>query len=190
MADRPPAAQPEGEEPGRQSWPTVLTRMERGFERFLVLARLMILIPVIILVLAALGAFVYGAAVFAVSLPGVIGHPSSSGHQLVLFVLLIDVFLIGATLVIAAFGFYELFISKIDPVPGQRQLPGWLDMRDLNDLKARVTSMLILVAATTFVEVILEGHLGLGTLYLGVAVALVIGALTVFLLLGSRERGR
>jgi hypothetical protein len=49
--------------------------------------------------------------------------------------------------------------------------------------------MLILVAAVTFVKVILEGRFGASTLYLGAAVALVIAALTAFLRLGSRERG-
>lgn len=168
---------------------SALDRLEDVFERFLVLARLLVLVPVIILILTAVAAFVYATVVFAVSIPGIIEHPLSPGHKLVVFVLEVDVFLIGATLIIAAFGFYELFISKIDPARGQLRLPGWLEMRDLNDLKARVTSMLILVAAVTFVEVILGGRFGLNTLYLGAAVALVIAALTAFLRFGSRERG-
>ena len=148
--------------PGR-----ALDRLEDGFERFLVLARLLVLVPVIILVLAAAAAFVYATVVFAVSIPGIIEHPLPPGPKLALFVLEIDVFLIGATLIIAAFGFYELFISKIDPARGQLRLPGWLKIRDLNDLKARVASMLILVAAVTFVKVILEGRFGLNTLSRG-----------------------
>ena len=36
------------------------------------------------------------------------------------------------------------------------RLPGWLRMNDLNDLKARVISMIILVAAVTFVDVVVE----------------------------------
>ena len=57
-------------------------------------------------------------------------------------------------------------------------------MRDLNDLKARVISMIILVAAVTFADVVVESEAGLNTFYLGAAVALVIGALTVFLRFG------
>lgn len=167
----------------------VPARLEEGFEAFLALARLLVLVPVVILVLAAIAAFVYAAVVFFASLPGLFEHPKALGHNLVVFVFEIDLFLIGATLIIAAFGFYELFISKVDPVIGGR-LPGWLEMRDLNDLKARVTAMLILVAAVTFVEVVLSGPPGPGVLYLGIAVALVIGSLTAFLLFGrERERG-
>jgi uncharacterized membrane protein YqhA len=57
-------------------------------------------------------------------------------------------------------------------------------MHDLNDLKARVISMVILVAAVSFVDVAVESNGGLNTLYLGAAVALVIAALTAFLRFG------
>jgi hypothetical protein len=61
-------------------------------------------------------------------------------------------------------------------------------MRDLNDLKARVTSMLILVAAVTFVDIALTGTLQpLGVFYLGAGVALVIAALTAFLRFGPGD---
>jgi uncharacterized membrane protein YqhA len=63
-------------------------------------------------------------------------------------------------------------------------LPGWLRMHDLNDLKARVISMIILVAAVTFVDVAVESKGELNTLYLGAAVAVVIAALTAFLRFG------
>ena len=91
---------------------------------------------------------------------------------------------------IAGFGLYELFITRIDaPDPGKR-LPGWLRMHDLNDLKARVISMIILVAAVTFTDVAVESKGGaLNTLYLGAAVAVVIAALTAFLRFGKVDGG-
>jgi uncharacterized membrane protein YqhA len=63
-------------------------------------------------------------------------------------------------------------------------LPGWLRMHDLNDLKARVISMIILVAAVTFTDVVVESKARLDTFYLGAGVALVIAALTAFLRYG------
>ena len=54
-------------------------------------------------------------------------------------------------------------------------------MHDLNDLKARVISMIVLVAAVTFTDVAVETEGGLNTFYLGAAVALVTAALTAFL---------
>jgi uncharacterized membrane protein YqhA len=189
MPDGPQESQPAGPGPAARRPGRPLTRLEGGFEGFLALARVMVLIPVIILVLAALGIFVYAALVFFASMPGLFAHPTPPGHKLSVFVVEIDLFLIGATLIIAAYGFYELFISKIGEGPSRHTLPAWLKMRDLNDLKARVASMLILVAAVTFVDQVLAHNASLGILYLGVAVALVIGALIAFLRSGDSGRG-
>ena len=106
-----------------------------------------------------------------------------TSHNLGFLLLLTDLFLVGATLMIAAFGLYDLFITRIDTGPSLR-LPAWLRMHDLNDLKARVISMIILVAAVTFVDVAVGSKAELNTLYLGAAVALVIAALTAFLRFG------
>jgi uncharacterized membrane protein YqhA len=90
---------------------------------------------------------------------------------------------------ISAFGLYELFISRIEGGgPGMR-LPGWLRMHDLNDLKARVISMIILVAGVSFVDVVVEFKDEVDTFYLGAAVAVVIVALTAFLRFGRPESG-
>ena len=80
-------------------------------------------------------------------------------HQIGLFLADIDLFLIGATLLITAIGFYELFIRQIH-LNGPTRIPGWLDMRDLNDLKARVIAMIVMVVSVTFVEVVVDSPSG------------------------------
>jgi len=162
-------------------WP----RLEGNFERGLSLFRITVIIPVIVLLLSALASFVYGTDVFVRSVTSFVEKPQLTSHNLGFLLLLTDLFLVGATLMIAAFGFYELFIGRIDANgPGMR-LPGWLKMDDLNDLKARVIQMIILVAAVTFTDVVVESRAGLDTLYLGTGVAVVIAALTAFLRFGK-----
>ncbi len=163
---------------------------ERWFERGLQLSRGLVLIPVVVLVISALAAFAYGAALFVWALAEVVPHPFPVGHKIGLFLLDIDLFLVGATLLISAIGFYELFISKVDAGRQGAGMPPWLVMRDLNDLKARVISMLVLVAAVSFVDVVVGFSGGHDILYLGGGVALVIAALTAFLRFGAgREAG-
>ena len=178
MADAP------GE--GRGSpWP----RLEGRFEQVLGLSRILVVVPVIVLLLSSVASFAYGTDVFVRSVASIVENPRLTSHNLGFLLLLTDLFLVGATLMIAAFGLYELFISRVDTGgPGMR-LPGWLKMNDLNDLKARVISMIILVAAVTFVDVVVESKGGLETLYLGAAVAVVIAALTAFLRFGRPESG-
>jgi uncharacterized membrane protein YqhA len=167
--------------PDEGPWP----RLEGRFERALSLSRVVIVVPVIVLLLSAFASFAYGTDVFVRSVTSFVEKPQLTSHNLGFLLLLTDLFLVGATLMIAAFGFYELFIGRIDADgPGMR-LPAWLKMDDLNDLKARVIQMIILVAAVTFTDVVVESKAGLDTLYLGTGVAVVIAALTAFLRFGK-----
>jgi uncharacterized membrane protein YqhA len=176
---------PAGAAPVEDSWP----RLGKRFERGLSLSRVVVIVPVIVLLLSAIASFAYGTEVFVRSITGVIDDPQLTTHNLGFLLLLTDLFLIGATLMIAAFGFYDLFIGTIGASDPGARLPGWLRMHDLNDLKARVISMIILVAAVSFVDYVVESKSGLDTLYLGVGVGAVIAALTLFLRFGRVEGG-
>jgi len=180
MADAPPEGDRAEAIPDEGPWP----RLEGRFERGLSLLRITVVIPVVVLLLSALASFVYGTDVFIRSVTSFVEKPQLTSHNLGFLLLLTDLFLVGATLMIAAFGFYELFIGRIDADGPGTRLPAWLKMDDLNDLKARVISMIILVAAVTFTDVVVESRAGLDTLYLGVGVAAVIVALTAFLRYG------
>ena len=95
-----------------------------------------------------------------------------------------------ALVIIAGIGLYELFVSRIDAAHSRRPVPAWLEMNDLNDLKARVISMIILVVAVTFTDVLLEFPRNeLELLYLATGVAIFIIALTIYLKFGSDNGG-
>ncbi len=159
---------------------------EMILERLLAASRVLVVVPVMVLVTAALGASIYGAYYFARTVAHTVEHPLPAENNIAGFLIVIDLFLIGATMLIAAIGFYELFISRVDP-PGARPLPPWLLMQDLNDLKARVIAMIVLVAAVSFIQVLVDFRSPLEVAELGAGVALVIGALTVFLRFGSQR---
>src|SRR5580658_3634350 len=164
--------------------------VQRRFERLLALSRLLTLIPVIFLLLDAAGSFVYGADILIRTADGDIGEPARVGGRLGIFLIVMDTFLVGATLLIAAYGFYELFVLRRERAGHRYWLPSWLQMRDLEDLKARVTSMLILVAAITFVDILVESHDERGVLFLGLGVSAIIIGLTVFLRFGRKAEGQ
>jgi uncharacterized membrane protein YqhA len=174
---------PAGQSPVENPWP----RLGSPFQRGLSLSRLVVIVPVIVLLLAAVTSFAYGTDVFVRSVVHVLDDPQLTGHNLGFLLLLTDLFLIGATLMIAAFGFYDLFIGTTGASGSGARLPGWLRMHDLNDLKARVISMIILVAAVSFVDDVVESKGGLDTLYIGVGVGVVIAALTAFLHFGRMD---
>jgi uncharacterized membrane protein YqhA len=161
-------------------------RAQQWFERMLAGSRLLVLIPVVFLLVDAVGSFVYGSDILVRSLSHDVGEPARIGGRLGIFLVVMDTYLVGATLMVAAFGFYELFVLKRALDEHKYWLPHWLRMHDLEDLKARVVSMLILVASITFVDIAVESHDERGVLFLGLGIAVVIVALTVFLRFGRR----
>ncbi len=168
--------------------PSQRPSLAEQFERILGASRVLVVVPVVVLVLASLGGFVYGAVVFVQSFRDVVRHPVPVGNKIGLFLIVVDLFLVGATLLIAAIGLYELFISRVE-IRGVRRIPKWLEMQDLNDLKVRVIAMVVLVATVSFVQAVVDFDNALDILELGGGIALVVGALTVFVRFGSHGGG-
>ncbi|HLI73797.1 MAG TPA: YqhA family protein [Acidimicrobiales bacterium] len=189
--DRQSDEQPDGQPERPPERPPGRHGRSDGAERtapYLAATRYVAALPVAVLALAALGAFVYAVALFVDSTRRIVDHPFPIGRNIGYFVVVIDILLVGATLLIAAFGFYELFVARPDDDAHQTPLlPRWLVMRDLNDLKVRVISMIVLVASVSFVDKVVDFEGGRDVLYLGVAIAAVVVALTLFIRLGARE---
>ncbi len=91
------------------------------------------------------------------------------------FIEIIDGFLLATVFLIIAVGLYELFIdSTLD-------LPEWLDIKTLDDLKAKLIGVVIIVLAVIFLGNTARWSGGTEILYLGGGIAAVIAALTYFL---------
>jgi uncharacterized membrane protein YqhA len=161
-------------------------RLTAGVERALTGSLWLALLPVVFLLVSALASSVYAVAVLFNTIGRVAAHPFPAGHHIGALLLEFDLFLIGATALIAAIGFYELFIGDIR-VGGRDVLPGWLAMHDLNDLKTRVVSMIVLVLAVTFAEEAVGAPNALHLLETGGGITAVIIALTVFQRWGSHR---
>ncbi len=85
-----------------------------------------------------------------------------------------DMFLLSVVLYIVALGLVCLFVT--DAIP----LPKWLEFHDLDDLKERLISVIVVMLGVYFLGVVLSGKGGLELVWLGVGICLVIAALTFF----------
>lgn len=68
---------------------------------------------------------------------------------------------------------YDLFI-------GELVVPEWMLVKDLTELKAKFTFVIVPVMAVKFVQKILNAENALEVLYCGLAISLVAIALTIF----------
>jgi uncharacterized membrane protein YqhA len=96
---------------------------------------------------------------------------ADSEEAIILVLEIIDTFLLATVLAILAVGLYELFIHDL---PG----PAWLVIRDLGDLKAKVSDVIVLLLAIKFLEKIITIKEPLDLVWYALSVTLV-GALLI-----------
>jgi uncharacterized membrane protein YqhA len=85
----------------------------------------------------------------------------------------IDAILLGTVLLVIGYGLYELFIDT------EIQVPQWLQVNDLDDLKSKLIGVVVAIIAVVFVGVFVDSNraddvvsygLGAGALVLALAV--------------------
>ena len=142
--------------------------------------RYLSLIAVVALLIAAFSSFIWGAIKTYSAIAAMFASLGQDKLISLYLIQLVDIFLISITLLIFAVSIYELFIGDLD-------LPEWMLAHNLHDLKARLSSLAILVLAMKFVEKVFEGLASLQTLYLGLAIAVVSAVLIAFSYFGSKD---
>ena len=103
-------------------------------------------------------------------------------HLTIEFVELTDAFLLGTVLFIVASGLYQLFIDPALPVPH------WLRIDDLDQLKDKLIAVVAVLLAVTFLAFVVDLGTEANVLEFGVAVALVIVALSGLMYVTGRHR--
>lgn len=111
----------------------------------------------------------------------VIGNYHESEPSLYVLFEALDCFLVATALIVVAVSLYELFISGLE-------VPDWMLVKDLTELKAKFTFVIIPVMAVKFVQKILKYENAADTLYYGAAIALVAFALTAFNFISIKEK--
>ena len=153
-------------------------------QRLIAATRYLILIPALGSFVAATTLFLYGGVeiVQLVQETFALGVSSKGAKALTLaFIEVVDLFLLGTVLYIIALGLYELFIDH------DLRLPEWLAVHDLDDLKNKLTGVVIVVMGVLFLGQVVTWDGRQDLLRYGGAVALVIAALTYFLSQRSRN---
>lgn len=149
-------------------------------ERFIEKTRYIAFIGIISLVLASIVAFMWGGVKTIYVINEIITSYGQEPYITISLIEVIDSILISVTLFIFAGSLYQLFIGKLN-------LPPWMISDNIYDLKAKLGSMIILVMAVKFLEHLVEWKDPSGTLYFGIAVALVSCSLVAFSYLSKKE---
>lgn len=144
-------------------------------------ARFLVYIPIIGILFGMLSA-IYVGTEKTVKVIGIaiLHHENNSPTLYVLFEAL-DSYLVAIALLVIAVSLYDLLI-------GDLKVPDWMLVRNLDELKAKFSSVLIPIMAVKFVQKLLQSESSLETLYYGIAIALVSFALTAFNFVAERHK--
>lgn len=123
--------------------------------------------------------FIYG---FLLSIAGVIHlvqiftlNMEVVKEFLVISIEIIDIFLVATVFYLISLGLYELFIAKAP-------LPGWVEIRNLDDLKTKLLGLAVIALVVIFLGAALTMSLStVNVLEFGFAIALMIAAVSAYL---------
>jgi hypothetical protein len=95
----------------------------------------------------------------------------------------VDAILLGTVLLVIGYGLYELFV---DP---QLEVPVWLEVRDLDDLKSKLIGVVVAIIAVVFVGVFVDTNRAADVVAYGVGAGALVAGLAIFAL-ATRKEGK
>lgn len=147
-------------------------------------SRYLVLMAVVGSMLGMIALFGYGLYDLVHVLDRSLAHLGDEkvGKELTFAVIeIIDIFLLGTVCYITALGLYELFVDD------SLDLPKWLQIHTLDDLKNKLTSVVIVVLGVIFLSQVVSWDGERDLIRLGIPIAVVIAALTWFLQFSTKH---
>lgn len=92
----------------------------------------------------------------------------------------IDGYLLAVVQLIVAMGLYELFVGEID-------VPKWLDVRSLDDLKKPIIDVLVVFLAVNAIESYLVAKEAADAMQSSIGAAVLVGTLTAYRFLSAKK---
>lgn len=142
-------------------------------KRVLGYSRFIVLIAVIGFAALSIATFIWGAAKSILLFDNLLEGKWRDEASLVKVLQITDTYLLAVVQMIVALGLYELFVGKLE-------LPEWLIITSLDDLKKKVVDVLVVFVAVKGVEELFSDHSSADMLRTVGAVAILIAALTFF----------
>lgn len=140
--------------------------------RFVELSRYVVILPVLGSLLGALTLMLIGTWEVIKSIIGIFNSASPLKDTVVGILTAVDTLLLATVLLVIGYGLYELFVDS------DVNLPPWLEINDLDDLKNKLIGVVVAIIAVVFLgqlvdnnssnDVFLAGA-GSGALVLGLA---------------------
>jgi uncharacterized membrane protein YqhA len=142
-------------------------------------ARYTVVIAVVALLIGAVTTFLWGLVGIYHFIVNLIENDETAA--LLRLLSTIDILLLATVLLVFAVGLWELFIGELD-------LPDWLDIQSLDDLKTKLADVIVLVVAIKAFEKLATAKDPMDAVKYAAAAALIVASLSLSSLVKSSRK--
>jgi uncharacterized membrane protein YqhA len=142
--------------------------------RLLEVARFAVIIPSAASVVGAIVLMILGSIEIIRSAIDVVVKQTPLKDTVVAILTSVDAILLGTVLLVIGYGLYELFVDT------NLEVPDWLEINTLDDLKAKLIGVVVAIIAVIFVGVLVDAKSPDEVLYYGLGAGAVVLALAAF----------
>lgn len=145
------------------------------------LTRYAVIVPALASILGALLLMAQGSYEMVLVIIDAVTSESSLKESIVYVLTAVDAILLGTVLLVIGYGLYELFIDA------ELDVPLWLRVDDLDDLKSKLIGVVVAIIAVVFVGIFVDANRSADVISYGVGAGALVVGLAIFAYATKKE---
>jgi uncharacterized membrane protein YqhA len=142
--------------------------------RLIEVSRFVVIIPALAAIVGSIVLMILGSVEIMRAALNVVVEQVPLKETIVDVLASIDAILLGTVLLVIGYGLYELFVDT------HLDVPDWLEINNLDDLKAKLIGVIIAIIAVIFVGELVDADSANDVMYYGIGAGAVVIALAAF----------
>lgn len=143
-------------------------------KRAIGLTRYAVFVPALASIIGAVLLMAQGSLAIVMGVIDAVSTELSLKETIVEVLTAVDAILLGTVLLVIGYGLYELFIDA------EIEVPQWLRVRDLDDLKSKLIGVVVAILAVVFVGVFVDSNRSDDVISYGVGAGALVVGLAIF----------
>jgi uncharacterized membrane protein YqhA len=151
-------------------------------KRIMGLTRYAVFVPAIASIIGALLLMAQGSWAMLMAIIDSVSSGYGLKETIVEVLTAVDAILLGTVLLVIGYGLYELFIDA------DLDVPMWLRVNDLDDLKSKLIGVVVAIVAVVFVGVFVDSNRASDVISYGVGAGALVAGLAIFAFATKKEK--
>ena len=162
--------------------PHIRSSIRGIMKRIMGLTRYAVFVPAIASIIGALLLMAQGSWAMLMTVIDSVSNGYGLKETIVEVLTAVDAILLGTVLLVIGYGLYELFIDA------DLDVPQWLRVYDLDDLKSKLIGVVVAIIAVVFVGVFVDSNRASDVISYGVGAGALVVGLAIFAFTTKKEK--